>query len=360
MPGLLCYAPVSKPEKSVQIETTKNKVFIGDNLHAMEFLLKDYEGKIDLIVADPPYGMSNADKNFLDYFPTSQIWMSFMRPRLELARRLLAEDGKIIVNMGNERIHWLRLIMGEIFGEEQFLNNVIWSFGAISRHRPYRLRGSYENLVCFAKDFRMARVNAAPEVKLKFRNVINTVRRLSHHLGFPLQAGFDALGIKADPNTGEYYEMYTIEKMDFYSAPASDIWYDVGPINRMDSYYVPAMSQKPVKLLKKVINTFLTNKANGIVLDIFAGTGTTAHAIVELNSEDGGTRSFILIQSAEPCLEPSVIKRGYRLVSDILLDRLKRVATEFEKFPIDAGFAVYEMLPLSENNLQNSGFDPPT
>jgi hypothetical protein len=144
------YSPVLHREASNSPEKTQNQVFIGDNIHVLNWLLQDYSGRIGLIYCDPPFGRSSADTNFSDYYPSPEIWLNFMRPRLQTARKLLTNNGVIVISMDNSRIHWLRMLLAEIFNEENFLNQVIWVYGANSRYRN-RLRGSYENLARFRK-----------------------------------------------------------------------------------------------------------------------------------------------------------------------------------------------------------------
>jgi adenine-specific DNA-methyltransferase len=349
MPDFLLVDPALMQGSYPQLEPSpqKNKIIIGDNLPALEWLQQDYQNRVDLIYIDPPYGKNDGDLIFSDRLDNPTEWHDFMRPRLAASRELLTEDGICLVSMSDKRIHHLRLLLDEVFGEDNYVNTIIWYHSPMARHRELHLRNGAEYICAYAKDLHRIHLNPIPAEKLKFKNVIQTVRRLSRKLGFPLQEGLDALGIQVEPETGEYFEWYnTITKTrDYFQRPLDTLW-TIGPVNRMSREYVTLnMGQKPRKLIEQAIQVFGHSEA--LILDYFAGTGTTGEAVIHLNQLDGGHRSYILVQSPETCKEPELIKRGYQTIPDILFTRMQKAVDQFGSKQGDSGYEVL-MMPIGQ------------
>ena len=268
--------------------------------------------------------------------------MSFLRPRLELSRELLAPDGVILIHIDDKKVHWLRTLLDELFGERNYLNTIIWHYGATSRFSA-RIRSSHEYILAYAKNLSAVKINPVQTEKLKYLNIVPTVQRLSKKFGFSVDDGLTALGIHRDAETGELFEWYSrrAQQRDYLSGPIDDVW-NLGPVNRMAKEHIKGfLGQKPVSLVKRLLNVF--GKDNGIVLDIFAGTGTTGQAVLELNRDDGGHRAYILVQSPEECRETALLECGYRQISDITLSRLHKVSEQYQKPELDAGFQVFTL-----------------
>lgn len=334
--------PTPVLQKSVNIETTQNQIYVADNFDVMRWLARSGKGFVQSIVIDPPYGRRHSDTGFVDNYGDPALWMDFLRPRLALSRELLTHDGVIMVSMDDSRIHWLRILLDEVFGERNYINTIIWYSAAMSRYKPHHLRNAHEYILVYGRDLREVTINSVRQEKLRFRNVVSTIRRLAKHFDFTLDDGLSALGIYKDVETGELYELYNsvTGKKDFFKSPLDDIWY-IPPINRMAAEYIPGfIGQKPVALIKQLLRVF--GKPGSVVLDYFAGTGTTGQAVMELNQEDGGKRSFILVQKAEECREDTLLKRGYERISDIMLDRMHRVSSKNADLGFDNGFQVLE------------------
>ena len=153
----------------------------------------------------------------------------------------------------------------------------------------------------------------------------------------------NALGIQVDEETGDYFEWYnTLTKQrDYFKQPIDSLW-SIPAVNRMSKEYVHGnMGQKPVRLIEQLIQVF--GKPNSLILDYFAGTGTTGEAVFHLNQLDGGNRSFIMVQTPEPCREGVIIAQGFRTISDILLNRMQRVVSEYSHNQGDFGYDVLEI-----------------
>ncbi len=329
---------------NVDDTTTKHKVYVGDNLDVLKFLQRDgLSGKVNLIYCDPPYPGSHGDTPYSDAFNQND-WINFLRPRLIIARDLLADDAVLACSIDDTHIHWLRFLLDEIFGARNYMNTIVWYSAAMSRFSPWRIRPSFENIVVYAKNLPTVNFNPIKKEKPKFKNIIRTIRRLSKQLNFTINEGLLALKIYQDEDTGEYYEIYnTITgQKDFFNAPVSTVW-EIPPINRMSREYVPGfMGQKPLALIRQLIRVFVP-KPDGMIIDLFAGTGTTGVATWELNAEDGGNRQFILAQSAEICREAALRQRGYEKISDILLDRLQKAVNGFATQSGDFRYQVIDM-----------------
>lgn len=335
--------PIPRPFLSQNFDQTKHHLYIGDNLEVLQRLLPAYAGTVGVIVADPPYGRGRGDTGYQDNLADPNAWMNFLRPRLSISRELLASDGVILVHIDDRKVHWLRVLLDDIFGAENYVNTIVWCYGAISRFKPHHLRNSHEYILAYANNLGKVNLNPVQDVKTKYRNVASTVRRLSGKFQFSFEEGLSALGIYRDRTTGELFEWYSrrSERKDFFNSPIDDVWH-IGPVNRMSKEYIPGfLGQKPVALVRRLLQVF--GKEDSLVLDCFAGTGTTGEAVLQLNREDGGRRTFILVQSPEACREPVLLEQGYRYISDITLGRMQRVYERYQQSGGDVSFQVMEL-----------------
>ena len=117
---------ISLPQPPILTEISKNKIIIGDNLSALELLKPEYQNRVNLIYIDPPYSRNHNDVNHEDRFGSGTDWCNFLRPRLIASRDLLTEDGICLVSMDDSKIHYLRLLLDEVFGEKNFINTIVW------------------------------------------------------------------------------------------------------------------------------------------------------------------------------------------------------------------------------------------
>lgn len=228
---------------------SQNLLISGDNLEVLKHLQQDYNGKIKLIYIDPPYNTGN---KFLykDNFGTKKdrhsAWLTFMYPRLLLARNLLRDDGLICVSIDDNAMFQLKMLMDDIFNETNFIANIIWrkttnqaNIGKIARVKEY--------IICFARE--------------KEKLVLNT--------------GFTDFWDTSFGNNQE--ASISLEKL-------------LG--QRLFDF------PKSTKLLKNILT--ITTSKDDIILDFFAGSGSLGDAVMQINAEDGGSRKFILVQIPEP------------------------------------------------------------
>ena len=410
---------------SVDWDTTSNMFIEGDNLAALKILHKSYYGKVKMVYIDPPYNTGN-DFVYNDDFKQTRKsyeaeagitddegnvtrddglrantgghkhsnWLNMMYPRLFLARNLLRQDGVIFVSIDDNEVHNLRLMMNEIFGEENFISQIIWKKKGtstnvkgtqISSLTEYILvygRSSKTELTqrCFSKDERV--YNKSDSIGAYRTTVIEKKSSGSYDRN---TMKFEILGRK--PRTGKRWQIgltkakeleergrfviengivklkiYDFEDKDTFAANPN-LLLDCGStqsgqteVNELlDGHHFD--TPKPVALIKHLINLSVLRKdelADNIVLDFFSGSGTTAHAVMQLNTEDGGNRQWICVQLPEQTSEKSeAFKAGYTNIADIARERIRRagakIRTDFadklaeREKPLDLGFRSYSV-----------------
>ncbi|MGC8757812.1 MAG: site-specific DNA-methyltransferase [Caldisericaceae bacterium] len=434
-------------EKSVDFENTENIAIIGENLETLKLLLKPYFGKVKMIYIDPPYNTGkdfiyndNFDVPLRDYLEkTGQIdsegkklttnteasgryhsdWLNFIYPRLFLARNLLRDNGVIFVSIDEHEVHHLRMIMNEIFGEENFISEFITLQTSAINYGKIRILNEY--LLCYAKN--TDQIDEF-EIILKERNTITSrITKVEHRkfsIKFPKGLKFEGkdgtfigtIGGKSEPirivsdkmvfADGKLSEDVELEAQ--WSSPniinellngrevedkkgqkyieiffnksgipqykkintaqtMTNIIRDIGDAKNgtlemrqifgKDVFEHP----KPVSLIKYLLN--IVSQYDNIILDFFAGSGTTGQAVWDLNKEDGGNRKFILVQLDEPVDESTEIGRnalslGLKTVADICIERLRRVSEKYKKEDnsLHFGFKVFR-LDKSNFNLKD-------
>lgn len=428
-------------DESINFDETENIFIEGDNLDVLKILQKSYFGKIKMIYIDPPYNTGNDSFIYSDRFAENKTeyqkrvgdkddkgyvtnegvywknsrengqyhsnWLNMMMPRLYLARTLLKDDGVIFVSIDDNEVHNLRLLMNEIFGEENFVSQIAWrrtdnqpNIGLTARVKEY--------ILIFAKNYAELTLGRLPlsesalkeyryedECGAKFRRgILLDKTRGRHYYTVTTKSGNILNGPwmiseekfkELDENKGIYWtsggdeQPYSkIYLKDSKGAIPNDFWGIEYGTNQRASLEVEALFNKryfdfpkPVSLIKTLINVGIIDD-NDIVLDFFAGSGTTAHAVMQLNKEDGGSRKYILVQMPEPCDEKSeAFKAGYKTIADIAKERIRRAGKKIQSeieaeskkkeaelnfdnaenrpLEIDTGFKVFH---LSESNFK--------
>lgn len=378
-----------------------DNVFIeGDNLEVLKLLQNAYHKKIKMIYIDPPY---NKDKDFVykdtwgdtitNYLiQTDQLrdegytstrtsstgrrhtnWLNMIYPRLWLSRNLLRDDGVIFVSIDDDEVHNLRKVMDEIYGEENFVAQMVWKSKLGKIGTTSTLSTTHEYILIYAKNhedlsFKMIE-KFNKDRKENLRQWGQADRREDRpSMYYPITLdGVTVYPLRADGSDGRWrvgeetakellednllelvesdgaYSIYRnfpdgISKIPFdtllidigTTAQGTLVLKDLGLQNYFDY-------PKPINLIKHFLN--LATSKNDIVLDFFAGSGTTAHAVMAQNLEDGGDRQYILVQLPEPTDEKSeAYKAGYKKISDITKARIIKA---MEKLGYDNGFKSY-------------------
>lgn len=321
-----------------------NFLLEGDNLHSLKLLEKTHKGRVDVCYIDPPYNTLNEDFTYGDKmldendgFKHSK-WLSFMKERLQIARKLLADDGVIFISIDDREQAQLKLLCDEIFGAENFVCSFIWKKNNDAvRKNISKILVLNEYIICYQKsklfrgfldrakmpesmsnpdkDIRGDWFNAnisSPVKKGNEKNVFSVeingfeVKRRWFHDKIQIQKWVDEdkiyLPIKNGSPGTPRLKMFEDDFKD-KTKTANNFILDCNTTDGRENLENILKTSnlfsypKPVFLLKKLIDYF-QNK-NCLVLDFFAGSGTTGHAVMDLNKEDGGNRHFILCTNNE-------------------------------------------------------------
>lgn len=432
------------PEDSVNFDTTENIFIEGENLEVLKVLQKSYYGKIKCIIIDPPYNTGNDSFVYPDSFKENRDeyrrrtgekdeegylmkedlfrknskdsghyhsnWLSMMYPRLFLAKNLLRDDGVIFINIDDNEVHNLRMIMNEIFGEENFISQIIWE-KRFTKSNNAKLFGSIvEYILLYRKSdlvstFKEPRNEKSDSI---YSNPDNDPRGLwtsvsyvnpatkeqRPNLTYLIENPFTGL-LVAHPNNAWKYEYDTylehvkdnrlywgqnggntyprlkkfLSEMEGGMVP-TNLWNhkDTGTTDQASKQLEELLKKKvfdfpkPPSLLKRILSLHINGEETkeGIILDFFAGSGTTAQAVLELNKEDGGNRKFIMVQLPELCDENSeAFKAGYKTIADISRERIRRVIKKIEAEQSETKRKKASELPLTTDDVSlstNLGF----
>ena len=398
---------------------SENLYIEGDNLDVLKLLRETYLNKIKMIYIDPPYNTGN-DFVYNDDFATSadeylqnsksydeegnrmvqnleskgrfhSDWLSMMYPRLKLARDLLTDDGVIFISIDDNEQANLKKICDEIFGEHNFVSNMIWKSKSGGANDVSGIATDSENILVYCKNLFNLKMNldSDAEVSTSYNNIDENGGRYSldrldkQSLGYHSSLDF--------PITGPDGKIYVVEHKNPNNKVARWRWsrdtvkkrynelvfkypyvytknYEKGgsiPRNLLiDERFGRSRTgkteladlfekisyfsfPKPTKLIKYLLK--IATIKSDIVLDFFSGSATTAHAVMQLNAEDGGNRKFIMVQLPEVTDEKSeAYKAGYKNICEIGKERIRR-----------AGKKILEELkdkkkvgPIDENNIR--------
>ena len=411
-------------EESVNFDTTNNIYIEGDNLEVLKLLQSSYYRKIKMIYIDPPYNTGNDfvyEDDFKDpmakYKEVTQQttksnpetmgrfhtnWLNMMYPRLRLAANLLRDDGVIFISIDDNEVTNLRKLCDEVFGEENFVGNIIRATGTTTGQDANKIGSSIDYLLCYRKseDFSLQGIPLTEEDLSRFsecdeggqysclqlRKTGNADRREDRpFMYYPVTAPD---GTKVYPIGPTGYEsrwrvapstyQALLEKnmiiwkknrdgiltpyVKYYAEgrtkQISNLWNDIdgnkkGSIELKDLFASKVFNNpKPIDMLKRMLQ--ISKTKGEIILDFFSGSATTAHAVMQLNAEDGGNRQFIMVQLPELCDEKSeAYKAGYKNICDIGKERIRRAGKKLtenngqlaleEKKPLDIGFKVFKL-----------------
>ena len=354
-----------------------NKLIIGDNYQALQNLLIQYRGKIDVIYIDPPYGkdsMGEFAKTNYNNAITRDNLLSMLYPRLVLARQILSDGGVIFCSIDDKNQAYVKCLFDEIFGEKNFAGIFPWRKRTAKSDVPFGISQDYEYILVFAKsevfkasieggnrkyfetpDFpnRPWRFHdmTTQRTSLERPNSNFTIINPKNNETYPVNP--QAVWCITKEGFPEYLKENRIIFPDDYdflkiSKPVLRYWKDEDEKKAKDDFgkiavstklpdYV-GMSQdgtkeisnilgeksfgypKSVKLINFLIK--ISSNQNSIILDFFAGSGTTGHAVLDLNKSDGGNRTFILCQ-----LNEKTDANPDGIAYDVTSKRLKRIMT---------------------------------
>lgn len=364
------------PELAAGDKDAGNLIVEGDNLEALKALLPRYRGKVKCIYIDPPYNTGNEGWAYNDNVASPQIrkwlgetvgkegetldrhdrWLCMMYPRLALLREFLREDGVFLVSLDETELGVLRAIMDELFGKQNSLGTIVWNTRNTDNRIKTNLSPDHEYILIYGKSF-LSKIEGRIIDRSNFKNPDNDIRgpyvtdpltgkataeeRPNLHSYNMVQPGTSNVWVP-DPAHGWItdeigYEQLLADNRIWWPAsirsgkprkkrflsetkermPASTFWGEFKSFsgaNDLDQILGERVFAfpKPVPVIQRIIDYCVP--PNSIVLDSFGGSGTTAHAVLKQNADDGGSRKFILIEMEE------------KIAREITRERVKRVA----------------------------------
>lgn len=267
-------------ETNIELSDDDNLVIKGNNLIGIASLLKKYEGKIKLIYIDPPYNTGSDSFSYNDEFNRSS-WLTFMKNRLEIAKRLLTPDGAIYVQLDYHQVHYAKVLMDEIFGEDNFQREIIWRIGWLSGYKTIDKNWirNHDTILFYSKNNDLMKKSFNKEYiqNDEFKEYIDESALFTKLKGYGLSkqetkeiAKFinhenrtDKYPIEDVWNGNEYDDLNSIAIVSFSGETVSKM------LNPDDE----VKGQKSEKLIERIINAH--TKEGDLVLDFFGGTGTT-------------------------------------------------------------------------------------
>lgn len=408
-------------EESRDWDSTKNLYIEGENLQALKLLQEKFPSAVNVIYIDPPYNTGNEFIYHDDFARAS--WCSMMYSRLLLARNLLTEDGVIFISIDDNEQANLRQICDEVFGRENYLNQIAWVSNMTGRQiSGHGAAKTWESILVYAKnissvlgfhidvDFAKKKM---PDVYKGFRKDIRTDAYGNFAVGDTLynhnrrfneetrptlvfsifynpQTGEIATGNIGDTMDGfvelpphangdgthKYHawrwsrQKIERESRDLIVLPTSNGGYEI--YTKIRNYTTTLLKDvitnipngdselrklfdgkkyfdypKPTDLIRTLIGAAAAKEA--VVLDFFSGSSTTAHAVMQLNAEDGGCRRFIMVQLPEDCdAKSEAYRAGYKNICEIGKERIRRAGDRIKKehpdTDLDIGFQVFKLV----------------
>lgn len=417
-------------EESKDWDNTENLYIEGDNLEVLKLLQNSYFNKVKMIYIDPPYNTGN-DFIYVDDFAQNideyeeakgsfdeegnrlfknietngrfhSDWCSMIYPRLVLARNLLANDGVIFISIDDNEQANLKKICNEIFGEKNFIGEIIRKTKSITNDIKNGLNIQHEALLVYAKYINLLKLignekklegyknpdndpngewcSGDPSAKSGGEGTYFEIKNLyTGKSDFPPKGRYWAFSRKTFDEyikKGKilFKKVYKANERGFifkrYKNELKDRYNPLNSLFAIENKYMNQIGTKELNLLFKEIDfiypkpvnfiklliTSLNDKSS-IILDFFSGSATTAHAVMQLNAEDGGKRKFIMVQLPEKTDEKSeAFKAGYKNICEIGKERIRRAGEKIKEEAglngqdLDIGFRV---LKLDSSNMKD-------
>lgn len=402
-------------DESIKFDETENIFIEGENLEVLKVLQKSYFGKVKMIYIDPPYNTGNDSFIYPDKFSESKAeyekrvgdkdeegymtkdgmfkknskengqyhsnWLNMMMPRLYLAKNLLRQDGVIFLSIDDNEVHNLRLLLNEVFGEENFVGQFVWKnkYGAGAKTKGFI--EVHEYILCYSK-------SEISDIESELSNEQKAEYEKKKDDKYATRGGFVTQPLMTNSLDDRLNLQYTIEYEGEIIKPRKQwVWeeprliqalknneiiikkkkngeYSVrskvylkdengtirkgkpitmlnGPFNQEGTKEVAELLgesifsfPKPSALIKYLFGFTINNDDDkeGIYLDFFTGSGTSAQSLLSLNKIDGGNRKYVCVQLPELCDEKSeAFKAGFKTIADISKERIRKAGKKIQE-----------------------------
>ena len=427
------------PEDSVDWDTTRNLMIEGDNLEVLKLLQKSYAGKVKLILIDPPYNRGkdfvypddyrDSVRNYMELTGQTDTenrklssnteasgrfhtdWLNMIYPRLSVARALLHENGFLFATIDDTEVHNLRSVANDIFGEENFVANVVWEKKYTRANDAQYFSDNHDHILVYARNKDESHLALQPrneEQLAAYRNPDNHPKGPWKATPLHAKSGVNTSpfvfsnGVEWAPPLGTYrrFSDESMTKMD----ASDEIWFgesgsatpsrksflseiksgvtpvtiwphgEVGHNHEANNELKSLLGQgvfsnpKPTRLIRRMLELASSpNDEPNVILDFFAGSGTTGHAVLDQNFRDDGNRRFILVQLPETIDPTSAHQKSAanfcndlskpHNISELTKERLRRISRrirfEMSNYDGDLGFRVFK---LDKSNIR--AWDP--
>ncbi|EID4422289.1 site-specific DNA-methyltransferase [Vibrio vulnificus] len=426
---------LSEDKQHNQLEANKdsqNLLIKGDNLEVLKHMVNAYSEKVKMIYIDPPYNTGsdgfvyNDDRKFtpqqlselagIDLDEANRIldftakgssshsaWLTFIYPRLYIARELLREDGVIYISIDDHELSQLKIVCDEVFGEQNFVGNIVRATGQTTGQDSGGLGTSFDYILVYTKTtdidlsglpltdhdlkrfqnkdekghyaYDQMRKTGSNDKREDRPNMYYSVLDPDGNEVFPVApAGYEScwrfgketylklvdenmvLWKKTKRDGSEIWWPYVKYYLEGRTKRPSPLWTDLEgnkkaarDLRELFSGKKVFSFPKPIPVLKNLIQIAPNASKDDLILDFFAGSGSTAHAVMAMNATDNGQRKFIAVQLAEQLSDSSeAYKSGYETIFDITKDRLlkasDKIRTEYPDYRGDLGFKVFETI----------------
>ena len=439
-------SPLTDHNKKDENKNSENLYIIGDNLDALKHLLKSYSRKVKCVYIDPPYNTGSDGFVYPDNFKfdsatlsnkmgidedeaeriidmrgksTHSAWLTFMYPRLVLARELISDDGVIFISIDDNEYANLKLICDEIFGEENFISTLKWkkkrqpsflstvanimeyvlvysknrininklaidslsdddkpivnasnNYSEITLPKGIRVKANVSKIKAGVYKNKTMDTEYLDDVLIENNRTINTIKikakfrttqeEINRFCKDDLIFITSNLGLRRNLTIEETNSKKSITDLLLDWGQNQDATEETRSLFGIKNDTNIFDNPKPTLLIKNLVKSC---NNNSVVLDFFSGSATTAHAVMKLNAEDGGNRKYILVQLPEKIEESKpAFKAGYRTIDEIGRERIKRAAQKIKEetnVDIDYGFKVVKLENVQEDTLDRlDSFDP--
>ncbi len=340
-------------------------------------------------------------------------WLDMMYPRLKLARNLLRDDGVIFISIDDNEVHNLRKVCDEVFGAENFIANIIWQKKYTRANDAKWFSDNHDHILCLSRNKELFRINQLPRNEQQlaaYKNPDNHEKGRWKATPLHAKSGTNTSsytfsnGINWSPPAGTF-RRFNDESMRLMDEN-NEIWFGVDGLqvpqrksflkeikdgvtpvtiwpygevghnheanSELKELNISGMfsNPKPTKLLRRIAELSKSGNKNDFILDFFAGSATTAHAVMQLNAEDGGQRKFIMVQLPEVTDEKSeAFKAGYKTIAEISKERIRRAGKKIleeqkekqKELDLDLGLDLdtgFRVLKVDSSNMKDVYYAP--